>query len=94
MKFGAVEYPGLKPDRNGHWETFDAFCLGEDIARRDRAVLGFINMCVLLWLMHQAMEKTSYAKLPGWIEELEGSKAFDSIVDLEDAPFDHFYDNA
>ena len=33
--------------------------------------------------------KESYTKLPGWIEELEDSKAFDSIVDLEDAPFDH-----
>ena len=44
-------------------------------------------MCVLLQLMHQAMEKKSYSKLPGCIEELEDSKVFGSTVDLEDAPF-------
>ena len=53
-----------KPRDGSNWslEDFDAFCLDEDIARRDRAVLDFINMCVLLQLMHQAMEKKSYAK--------------------------------
>ena len=48
MKFDVVEDPGLEPDRIGHWETFDAFCLDKDIVRRDKAVLGLINMCVIL----------------------------------------------
>ena len=61
MMFAEADMLSLETSRIDHWETFDAFCLGEDIARRDRAVLGFINMCVLLQLMHQATDKKVYA---------------------------------
>ena len=87
MRFGAVEDPGLKPDRIGHRVTFDAFYLDKDIVRRDKAVLGFINMCVVLRMLHHEMNK-GYRDVPIWIAELEDSKAFNSIVDWDGEPFD------
>ena len=88
MKLGKIDNPSLETERVGHWESFGAFCLDKDIVRRDRVVLGFINMSVLLQLMHQAMEKKGYDKLPKLIDELEDSAAFNSILDLKDEPFD------
>ena len=86
-KFGAVEDAGLELDRIDHWVTFGAFCLDKDIVRRDKAVLGFINMCVVLRTLHHAMDK-GYRDVPIWIAELEDSKAFNSIIDWDGEPFD------
>ena len=86
MTLGA-EDPGLEPGRIGHWATFDAFCLEKDIVRRDKAVLGFINMCVLLRMLHHATDK-GYRVEPIWVAELEDSESFNSIVDLDEEPFD------
>ena len=87
MKFGAVEELSLEPDRIGHWETFDAFCLDKDIVRRDNAVVGFIDMCVILQMLHHAMDK-GYKDVPTWIAELEDGEAFNSIIDWNGEPFD------
>ena len=81
MKFGVIDDSSLETGRIGYWVNFDAFCLDKHIVRRDLAVLGFINMCVLLRLLHQAMEKAAYAKIPAWIDELKNSVAFNSILD-------------
>ena len=86
MKFGA-EDPSREPDRIGHWATFDAFCLEKDIVRRDTAVSGFINMCVILRMLHRASDKGQRVE-EKWIAELEDSEAYESIDDLEDEPFD------
>ena len=64
MKFGAVD-PSLEPDRIGHWATFGAFCLEKDIVLRDTAVSGFINMCVILRMLHRAMKEGQRAEKYG-----------------------------
>ena len=64
IKFSKIDDPSLETERIAHWETFADLCLDKDNVRRDRAVLGFINMRVLLQLVHQAMEKKGYDKLP------------------------------